>query len=151
MYSKHASSRKELDKLFSSCENGHLQPTEESLLATFTQMMNTAEKVQIVIDSLDECKTRRDLLLWMETVARSRHEGLCLLATSRKEDDIESELVRWLDKRDCMSIQRVLVNNDIGVYIRERLQNDHCLQRWHSKPTVQDEIETELIEKADGM
>lgn len=151
MYSKHASSREELDRLFSSSENGHLQPTEESLLATFTQMMNTAEKVQIVIDSLDECKTRRDLLLWMESFAGSRHEGLYLLATSRKEDDIESELTRWLDKGDYLSIRRDLVADDIGVYVRRRLRNDRCFQRWHSKPTVLDEIETELIEKADGM
>lgn len=50
-----------------------------------------------------------------------------------------------------MSIQRGLVDNDISAYVRGRLRNDPCFQRRHSKPSVQDEIENELIKKADGM
>jgi predicted ATPase len=45
LYSGCDHSRKELDTLFSSCEDGRRQPTPESLFATFQRMMNHAEKI----------------------------------------------------------------------------------------------------------
>ncbi|KAF7136844.1 hypothetical protein CNMCM5793_006414 [Aspergillus hiratsukae] len=152
LYSRCENSRKELDKLFSSCEYGRQQPTHESLLDTFQHMVNHVEKIQIVIDALDECKTRRDLLLWMERLARSGHPGLDLLATSRREEDIESELKRWMHRGNLLSIQQDPVNHDIRAYVHERLRNNNGgFERWHSEQSVQDEIETELMKKADGM
>ncbi|KAL4923048.1 uncharacterized protein BDV17DRAFT_285724 [Aspergillus undulatus] len=126
LISRCENSRNELKKLFSSCEDGRRQPAFESLSNTFIQMAKFVPKIQIIIDALDECKTRRDLLSWMENLARSGHAGLHLLATSRKEEDIESELIY-------------------------RLENDRRFERWHSKPSVRDEIETELMKKANGM
>jgi hypothetical protein len=151
LYSGCEKSRKELDKLFSSFEDGCQQPTLESLLATFQQMMNHVEKIQVVIDALDECKTRKDLLLWMEKLAGSGHTKLYLLATSREEEEIKSELKRWLHQDNFVSIQRDPVNHDIRAYVRRRLRKDRGFERWRSKSSVQDEIETELMKKADGM
>ncbi|PGH31047.1 hypothetical protein GX50_06155, partial [[Emmonsia] crescens] len=151
LYSGCEDSQKELDKLFSFCKDGQRQPTYESLFATFLQMVNYVEKIQIIIDALDECKTRRDLLLWMRNLTSSGHAGLHLLVTSRKEEDIESELKRWLHLEDIVSIQQDSVNDDIRAYVHERLRNDCHFKRWQSEPSVQDEIETELMKKADGM
>ncbi|RHZ53561.1 uncharacterized protein CDV56_100734 [Aspergillus thermomutatus] len=152
LYWRCENSQKELDKLFSSCEYGRQQPTHESLLDTFQHMVNHVEKIQIVIDALDECKTRRDLLLWMERLASSGHPGLNLLATSRREEDIESELKRWMHRGNFLSIQQDPVNHDIRAYVHERLRNNNGgFKRWHSEQSVQDEIETELMKKADGM
>ncbi|KAH1416219.1 hypothetical protein KXW31_004599 [Aspergillus fumigatus] len=151
LYSKCEESRKELNKLFSSCEDGHRQPTFESLSTIFRQMTNYVAKTQIVIDALDECKTRRELLSWMESLTQSGHSGLHLLTTSRKEEDIESELQRWLHQGNVVPIQQDPVNDDIRLYVHERVRNDRGFERWHSEPSVQDEIETELMGKANGM
>ncbi|KAL2819101.1 purine and uridine phosphorylase [Aspergillus granulosus] len=151
LYSRCKNSRKELDKLFLSCNNGEQQPTSESLFSTFLQMVYYVEKTQIVIDALDECNTRKDLLLWMENLASSGHTGLYLLTTSRKEEDIESGLRCWLHQESFVPIQRDPVNHDIRAYVHERLRNDVGFKRWHSATSVQDEIETELMKKADGM
>ncbi|KAE8371840.1 Pfs, NACHT and ankyrin domain protein [Aspergillus bertholletiae] len=151
LYSRCENSRKELDTLFSSYEQGRRQPSQESLIVTFLQMANYVPKIQVVIDALDECTTRKDLLLWMENLARSGSTRFHLLVTSRKEEDIESELKRWLRQEDLFSIQQDPVNHDIRTYIHKRLQYDRGFERWHSEPSVQDEIETELMKKADGM
>jgi hypothetical protein len=63
LYRRCENCQKELDKLFFSCKDGYRQPTYESLLATFLNMLNYFQTIQIVIDALDECQTRRDLLL----------------------------------------------------------------------------------------
>lgn len=151
LYSRCDNSRKDLDKLFSSCGDGFQQPTYESLFTTFLQMVNYVGKIYIVIDALDECKTRKDLLFWMGRLAKFGCAKLHLLTTSRREEDIESELKRWLDQRNIVPIHQDLVSHDIQAYIHGRLHYDHGFERWRSEPSVQDEIEIELMKKADGM
>ncbi|SLM37407.1 P-loop containing nucleoside triphosphate hydrolase [Lasallia pustulata] len=59
------------------------------------------------------------------------------------------EVVEGFDETIC--IQSSLVDADILTYVRGRLQNDRALKRWREKPQVQEEIETTLKEKANGM
>ncbi|KAJ5933712.1 hypothetical protein N7454_006041 [Penicillium verhagenii] len=151
MYSRCPSCRVDLDMLFLSCESGARQPTDKALFGTFLQMMKHVERIQIILDALDECETRGDLLSWIGDLLNSDHAGLHLLATSRKEEEIESELTRWLDPNNIISIQQHTVNQDIRMHVREKLRNDRGFLRWHLKPDVLDEVETELMRKADGM
>jgi hypothetical protein len=87
----------------------------------------------------------------MESLTQSGHSGLHLLTTSRKEEDIESELQRWLHQGNIVPIPQDPVNHDIRLYVKERVRNDRGFERWHSEPSVQDEIETGLMGKANGM
>jgi Cdc6-like AAA superfamily ATPase len=151
LYSGCEHSRKELDTLFSFCDDGRLQPTSESLFTTFQHMTNHAGKIQMVIDALDECQTKKELLLWIEKLSGSGHAKVCLLIISRKEEEIESRLGRWLHKENFISIQRDTVDSDIRLYVRATLRADNGFQRWRLKPSVLEEIETELMKKADGM
>ncbi|PGG97105.1 hypothetical protein GX51_07506, partial [Blastomyces parvus] len=163
LYSKCENSRKELDKLHSSCHDGGRQPTDESLFATFQRMLGYVGRVQIVIDALDECAERTDLLLWMKNLASVGPANLHLLVTSRREEDIESGLRRWLPDSNFVSIQQDAVNNDIREYIWGRLENDDGFERWRSNvddqgfkrrrlnPSVFDEIVDGLMEKVNGM
>ena len=147
LYSRSENSRKELDKLCSSCDDGRQQPSYEALLTTLLQIVSV-ENPRIVLDALDECRTRRDLLLLMERLAES---GCSVLAASRKEEDIESGLRCWLRQDDIITIQGGAVDEDIRAYVHTRLQYDRGFGRWRSRPQVQEEIETELMKKADGM
>ena len=77
--------------------------------------------------------------------------NLHLLVTSRQEEDIESALKRWACIEDIVPIQSIHITDDIRGYIRARVRHDDGLQRWRSRPEVQEEIETILTVKADGM
>jgi hypothetical protein len=149
LYRQRQETRKHLDMLWKSCEKGLWQPSVLSLTSTFTAMLDDAENVRLVLDALDESKTRDDLLEWLQTLSQTT--SVRLIVTSRKVGDIEAALASFAQSEDIVSILRSDVNKDIGVYVRYRVQHDLALKRWNSRPEVQREIETALIEKADGM
>lgn len=151
LYCRCKDSREELDALFTDCKEGHRQPTTDSLCATLEKMMQHVKTIQIVVDALDECQTRKDLLPWMRELATSEYRNIYLVATSRREDKIESELKSWLSEENFIPIQKGPVDADIGAYIHGTLRADNEFRRWRSKPAVLEEIETELMKKAGGM
>ena len=140
-----------LQNLYSSCLNGGRQPTCEVLSETLRQMMASLEDTYIVIDALDECAERDELLTDLEEIASWEDANLHVLATSRREKDIEDALTPLSNARNRISIQSALVNADIRTYIHDRLQTDRKLKRWQKHPKVQLEIEDTLMRKADGM
>ncbi|KAJ5632891.1 hypothetical protein N7490_009230 [Penicillium lividum] len=151
LYSRCPNSRVELDGLFSSHENGNRQPTEKAIYEVFSTMLNHVKTVQIVIDALDECVTRKDLLLWIEGLISLKHSGLHLLVTSRQEEEIESGLQKLIYDGGIIPIQQDLINGDIRTYVRQRLLNGRGFERWSSHLDVQRKIEIELMLKANGM
>jgi hypothetical protein len=145
-----------LDSLFASHNDGGRQPSCESLCKVFSQMVDAAKGVFVVLDALDECHTRKGtpfegLLLWIKSL-RLDQTNLHLLVTSRPEHDIEVVL-RELAKseQDIVPIQSELIDDDIRGYVRTRVRDDDGLKRWKSRPDVLEEIETRLMEKANGM
>ena len=140
-----------LQNLYSSSLNGRPQPTEEVLLNTLHQMMTSLGDTYIILDALDECAERDELLKDLEEIISWEGANVHLLTTSRRETDIEEALTPWSDTRNRISIQSELVNADIRTYIRDRLQIDPRLKRWLKRPEVQREIEDTLMKKADGM
>ena len=140
-----------LQDLYSLCSNGDRQPTGEMLLSTLRQMMASLEDIYIVLDALDECVERDDLLRDLEQIVSWEDANLHVLATSRREQDIVESLTLLSDSRNRIGIQSTLVNADIRTYVHDRLQVDRKLKRWQKDPKVQLEIEETLTKKADGM
>jgi hypothetical protein len=152
LYHKRKDTQKQLDSLFCSCENGSRQPTTELLYTSFLDMILQVGEVWIVLDALDECRTRTEgLLSWIKDVVSSKVTNASLLVTSRQEQDIELAISEWAHDKDLIPIQSGLVTDDIRAYVRTRVREDASLKRWRSKPDIQEEIETKLMEKADGM
>ncbi|KAJ5772187.1 hypothetical protein N7520_002716 [Penicillium odoratum] len=151
LYSRCPDSRLELDEVFSSHGNGNRQPTEKALFEVFSTMLNQIKTVQIVIDALDECVTRKDLLLWIEGLISLKHSGLYLLVTSRREEEIESGLQHFIHDGGIIPLQQDLVNADIRTYVHQRLLDGRGFERWSSHPDVQRKIEIELMLKANEM
>jgi hypothetical protein len=105
--------------------------------------------VFLLIDALDECNERDELLSTLNLIAGWRL-GMHILVTSRRESDIVETLSQIGPNN--VSIQSTLVNNDIRAYVQERLNNDPKLRRhWKKNELIRDEIETTLMEKAGGM
>ena len=140
-----------LQNMYSSCSNGERQPTEEALLNTLRQLMTSLGDTYIILDALDECTERDELLADIEEIVSWKELNLHLLTTSRKEPDIEEVLTPLSDKRNRIAIQSALVDADIRTYIHGRLQTDRKLKRWQKHSNVQMEIENTLTRKADGM
>ncbi|KLJ06283.1 hypothetical protein EMPG_09287 [Blastomyces silverae] len=152
LYTKQGDHRKPLDSLFSSCQDVFTTPTCKALCECLVDMMRQAREVWIVLDALDECPTRKTqgLLSWMRNILNSDQVNAHLLATSRAEQDIESEISEWPEYKDRVSIHEC-ITGDICAYVHSRVRLDKGLDRWRSRPDVQDIIETRLTEKADGM
>lgn len=155
LYSKGGDTSKELDSLYSSCEDGRRQPPCESLCKTFLRMIEQIKDVWIVLDALDECRTRQGpstegLLLWIRDLLTSEQRDVHLLVTSRPEQDITSTISEFACK-DIVPIQSNLITDDIRAYVHTRVRQRAEFKRWRSHPEVQDEIETRLMEQAAGM
>ena len=136
-----------LSTIYSRCQEGQQQPTTDDLVLTLQHMLRDFHEIFIILDALDECTEREELLGLVEKIVDWKLEKLHVLATSRRENDIEETLTPLITGQIC--IQSALVNADICVHIRERLQNDRKLRKLPKDVRI--EIEKTLIDGANGM
>jgi hypothetical protein len=108
---------KDVNALFSSCENGKRQPLLHALLQVTREAAQEFTHVYVVLDALDECRQRLELMDMLETVAGWQLDNLHLLMTSRKEWDIESSLEEYIRDEDAVCLQRDVVDQDIQRYV----------------------------------
>jgi hypothetical protein len=144
------SSPRDLQQLYGSCREGTAQPSLSSLIQSFGKAL-LLNDTAIVIDALDECTTRSVLLSWLTQVVSDNTGNVQFIVTSRKEQEIEAELGKWLEKDANVPLQQLGVEADIGAYISDRLRKDPNLQRWRVTPRIQVEIETKLKSGSHGM
>ena len=142
---------KGVDVLFSSCECGRRQPSLRALLEVLELMLREFACVYIVLDALDECTQRSELMGMLETVAGWQLNNVHLLLTSRKERDIESSLESFVVEEDTVCLQRDVVDKDIERYVQQRLSNDKNLAKWNTDSAVRQEIGTAMMCGAGGM
>jgi hypothetical protein len=144
-----------LIKLYESCGSGGWPPLIDSsirsphpsLHSTLRDIMNEFSQVYVIIDSLDECKEREQLLNGIEQISTWRMSKLHLLVTSRDEEDI-AERLRPIVTHD-VRLETDCVNPDIGRYIDCTLRTDRKLKQWNER--IQDKIKSMLMESAGGM
>ena len=137
--------------LYSDCASGQRQPTTSLLLSTLQQMIGNFNETFFILDALDECNDRLELLENLEKISKLGLGKLHILGTSRREKDIEEALNPLVGDQEKISIQSAVVNNDIRAYIHSRICTDRGLRRWQKHPKVQQEIEEKLLDKVDGM
>ncbi|KAF2183429.1 hypothetical protein K469DRAFT_583451, partial [Zopfia rhizophila CBS 207.26] len=156
LYYKREDTRHLLDSLLSSCQDGRQQPNCDLLCELFLHMLEKVKEVWIVLDALDECRTRKGpstegILLWIRDLLNSNQRNVHLLVTSRPEQDIQAEFNEWTGSKSMVAIQSELISSDIHTYVHTRVREGSRLKRWRSRQDVQDEIERTLIKKANGM
>ncbi|KAH8657573.1 ankyrin repeat-containing domain protein [Tricladium varicosporioides] len=136
-----------LNILFANSHDGRQQPTKDALLLALQHMLRNFQRTFIILDALDECKEREELLGFLEHSMNWKFENLHVLTTSRRERDIEETLTYLATDQIC--IQSALISADIQTHICEQLQNDPKLKKWPIN--VQREIEKTLMDGAHGM
>jgi hypothetical protein len=140
-----------INALFSSSDNGQRQPSLHALLEVTPQVMQQFTHAYIVLDALDECTQRQELMDVLKTVAGWQLDNMHLLMTSRKERDIESSLESYVEEEDTVCLQRDVVDRDIQRYVQQRLSDDMKLAKWNKDAAVRQEIEDALMQGARGM
>jgi nucleoside phosphorylase len=151
VYQSQPDGRQPLEQMWASHNDGSRQPSTNSLQSMLQVMLSEVGSVSIVFDALDESKPRGELLAWLKTLMESTHIVCRLLVTARMEEEIVLVFKWWTRAEDRISIQQDEVNKDISAYVRDKVYNGDDLKRWRSRPDLQREIETKLMEKAGGM
>jgi hypothetical protein len=136
-----------LTKLYQSCHNGRAQPSVESLQATLLRILEAFDDVYVVLDALDECAERKDVLKWIKQTTSWRKGKLHLLATSRPEEDIAKHL-RLLDPGH-VHIKQDLVRRDIERYINSILYDEDSFEQWGDETKTS--VKNTVLESAGGM
>lgn len=99
--------------------------------------MGKFKETFIIVDALDECKEREELLILLKNLTSWGIEELHVLIISRRVRDIEETLESLVTGEICL--QSAVVNINIYTYLFERLQNDSNLRKWPAN--VRGEIE----------
>lgn len=136
-----------LEHLYQECENGQQQPAEDVIRSLLKDAVVCTGDKYIILDALDECTNREDFMTFIGELVHSQREDLRVMITSRREKDIEEQLGSIANYD--INIQSAIVDEDIRVYVRDRLATDSKLRKWPEK--VQEEIVAVIMEKADGM
>ena len=129
--------------------SGQMPPEVQELKSTLHQMIEDSKprSVYIVIDALDECQERRDLLKFLKEIRDWNQGHVHLFATSRNEADLFDALDPVITQR--ISLEESVAAQDIIAYIQDHLQSDIRLSRWPED--VRKEIGTALLKGANGM
>jgi len=136
-----------LERLYQECGNGQQQPAEDVIRSLLKDAVVCTGDKCIILDALDECANREDFMTFIGELVHSQREGLRVMITSRREKDIEEQLGSIANYD--INIQSAIVDEDIRVYVRDRLATDRKLSEWPEK--VQEEIVAVIMGKADGM
>jgi hypothetical protein len=140
-----------LDALLPSCESGQRQASIHALMDALHSMIQDLPQVFIVLDALDECAQRVELMEMLETMMGWKVPNLHLLMTSRRELDIESSLKGFVDGQNRICLQSAIIDKDIQRYVRQRLSDDKRLRKWTKDASIMGQIETVLMSGAKGM
>jgi hypothetical protein len=150
LYTSCLDSRKALDDLFASSDSAGRQPDTTMLSECVRAMMRPHGKIVILLDALDECSERRELLQWMKEFILDS-TNVQIIATGRPEHDLQQTLVSILTEDNCLPLNKKSVDNDIRSYIKARLEEGHEFKRWANFPHVLEQIRVAVGGKSNGM
>ena len=98
-----------LEQLRRKCTRG--QPSDDAIRSLLQGTLDRMGSKYIVLDALDECTDREDLLTFLCDLVASKLTGLRVMATSRREKDIEDHLRPIASY--IIDIQRTVIDKDI--------------------------------------
>lgn len=131
--------------MYQSHGKGRETPSIQALEETLRQVMVAFDDVYIMVNSLDECGDRIELLQWIQTVARSNSEKWHILVTSRSEPDITSYL-ELIDNIYRIRLHGSVLDIDISIFLDHRLS---LISHWSEE--IRNMVKRTLMSGADGM
>ncbi|KAF8501835.1 hypothetical protein JB92DRAFT_863791 [Gautieria morchelliformis] len=147
-----ASIRDALEKAYADNADGHRSSrtdrpwTIEQLLSIVESINENFKNVYIIFDALDECQDRRNFLSILEKIHGWGLGALHVLATSRKEREIEVTLSSLVSHQ--VSMDEDLVQDDIRLHVSERLAHDIEFRVYSAEEKTM--VEATLVDGAHG-
>ncbi|KAH7231001.1 hypothetical protein BKA59DRAFT_409172 [Fusarium tricinctum] len=148
LYHKGNEAARRLDSLFASHDDGRRQPDTGALSACINTMIQITGKVFVIIDALDECTTREELLHWIRGLASSNAQ---LLVTGRPEAAFQREIPRSFDEHNCILLDKQAVNTDICSYVEATLKQKADFVDKKLSLSILEEMRDKIGNRADGM
>ncbi|KAH7186574.1 hypothetical protein BKA60DRAFT_474219 [Fusarium oxysporum] len=139
---------KRLSSLFASHDDGRRQPDTNALSACVDTMIQITGKAFIIIDALDECTAREELLQWLKHLASRKAQ---LIVTGRPEVEFQSAIPRSFGKRNCVQLDKNVINADIRSYVKATLEQKPDFVDKKLSPSILEEIRDKIGDGADGM
>lgn len=136
-----------LPELHAYCQGGRRQPTTVELMVVLKNVIESIPNVYLVVDALDECSERVELLGLLSEIANWKCNNLHILGTSRRERDIEDSLTQLTSTH--VELKPDIVDADIRTYLSLKLVKDPRFKMWTAEERR--EIEGALMQRAQGM
>jgi hypothetical protein len=137
---------KEVDELYKKCNHGEQQPGEECLITTLISVLGGPHQTYLIMDALDECSERRDLLKTIRRLIQTSAQ-VNMLVTGREEQDLTEGLHGVIS--NSISLECGGLDADIERHIHKCLENDG---EWQNcRPTIKQEVQEALVKGACGM
>lgn len=136
-----------LTKLYAECIKREQQPTDAALLTALKSIVGLLEHVYIIVDALDECSDQDELLAMITEISNWKLTNLHLIATSRRERNIEDGLTQLITAQ--INLGSDLVDADIQIHLSSKLDMDPKFKKWTADERL--EIKDTLMQQANGM
>jgi ankyrin repeat domain-containing protein 50 len=137
----------EVEELYKKFNHGQHQPSQEDLVKTLISLFTDAHRTYLIIDALDECMERKELLSMISRIVQIHSVKVNVLVTSREEQDISEGMQDVI--LDSVSLECGGLDADIERHVHKCLTSD---TDWGNDPShIKDEIQEALVKGAHGM
>ncbi|KAL4995400.1 purine and uridine phosphorylase [Aspergillus recurvatus] len=152
LYQRGIGSAIHLDTLYQEHHSGSNEPATKVLLDTILKMLLVQKKVYIVLDALDESKTRDDILMWIKNVVSSPElVHIQLLFTGRPESEFQRCMPPLIGEQNCLPLEKQAVNSDIRSWVTAQLSQRHDFTEKSLSQELREGICRRVGDGADGM
>ncbi|KAJ5365328.1 NACHT nucleoside triphosphatase [Penicillium concentricum] len=152
LYRRGVDSANHLDALFQAHRNGSDQPTTKVLWSVVFKMLVAQRKVSIVLDALDESKTRDAVLGWIkDMVSRPELVHVQLLLTGRPESEFLRDIPPLIGKQNSLALDKQAIKSDIRSWVIAQLSQRRDFTEKPLSQNLLEEIRKKVGDGADGM
>ena len=146
-----------LSALYSECDAGSRQPSDDELIGCLEDMLNLEGQppIYIIIDGLDECPgdsvqeyPRERVLEQVEKLVALQLPSLRICVTSRPEADIQEALTSLASHAISLHDEQGQMR-DISDYVRNFVYSDRKMRTWREED--KELVVKTLSQKASGM
>lgn len=128
------------------------RPATSFLVDSLNDTLKTNMNVNIILDALDECSTRQELIDWLIALVKDAALGhVKLVTTSRSEAELKQTMRDIVGEEGCVALSSREIKADIRTYVEGSLKQRPGFRRWAKRPDGLRRISAEVISKADGM
>jgi hypothetical protein len=133
--------------LYDRHHGGFQELSNADLLDSLRTAFEGTKNAYLIIDALDECDKRAELIEVLEEILGWGLDNIHILATSRKERDFEECFART--GAEQVQLEGDTVQGDIRQYIESRMLKERWAKKWPLD--IQCEIVSAITEKAGDM